>query len=192
MMANSARDPYWQAGVRRESMDHPESKKLIEDECSVCHMPMARTVSKAMGQAPQIFAHLPFDAGKPLSKLAQDGVSCSLCHQITEDKLGTKDSYVGGYVVDTKKPRGERTEYGPYEVEKGHNRIMRTSSGGAPPLRASISGSPKYAPLAIRSTPKRWDQTGRLLANCLSRCRTWNGRRAATKIRRVARPAICM
>ena len=26
MMANSARDPYWQAGVRRESMDHPESK----------------------------------------------------------------------------------------------------------------------------------------------------------------------
>ena len=25
MMANSARDPYWQAGVRRESIDHPES-----------------------------------------------------------------------------------------------------------------------------------------------------------------------
>lgn len=135
MMANSARDPYWQAGVRRESMDHPESKKLIEDECSVCHMPMARTVSKAMGQDPQIFAHLPFDAGKPLSKLAQDGVSCSLCHQITEEKLGTKDSYVGGYVVDTKKPRGERAEYGPYEVEKGHNRIMRTSSGGYVPTQ---------------------------------------------------------
>ncbi len=135
MMANSSRDPYWQAGVRRESIDHPESKKLIEDECSVCHMPMARTVSKAMGQDPQIFAHLPFDADKPLSKLAQDGVSCSLCHQITEEKLGTKDSYIGGYVIDKKKPRGERAEYGPYEVEKGHNRIMRTSSGGYVPTQ---------------------------------------------------------
>jgi len=42
MMANAALDPYWHAGVRRESLDHPESKALIEDECSKCHMPMAR------------------------------------------------------------------------------------------------------------------------------------------------------
>ncbi|NBC65470.1 MAG: hypothetical protein GVY07_07440, partial [Bacteroidetes bacterium] len=26
MMANSARDPYWHAAVRREVMDHPESR----------------------------------------------------------------------------------------------------------------------------------------------------------------------
>src|SRR5215469_17751795 len=26
LMANSARDPYWQASVRREDMEHPESK----------------------------------------------------------------------------------------------------------------------------------------------------------------------
>ena len=31
MMANSARDPYWQSAVRRETMDHPESRKAIED-----------------------------------------------------------------------------------------------------------------------------------------------------------------
>src|SRR5437879_5643102 len=35
LMANSARDPYWQGSVRRESIDHPESKAGIEDECSV-------------------------------------------------------------------------------------------------------------------------------------------------------------
>ena len=46
MMANSSRDPYWQAGVRRESFDHPESKAAIEDECSVCHMPMTRYEDK--------------------------------------------------------------------------------------------------------------------------------------------------
>src|SRR5262245_28931201 len=49
MMANSARDPYWQAGVRRESIDHPKAQKEIEDECSKCHMPMARYQSRYEG-----------------------------------------------------------------------------------------------------------------------------------------------
>ena len=31
IMANSARDPYWQASVRREGIDHPESKAEVED-----------------------------------------------------------------------------------------------------------------------------------------------------------------
>src|SRR5688572_29979564 len=43
MMANSARDPYWQAGVRRETIDHPRARAAIEEECSRCHMPMANT-----------------------------------------------------------------------------------------------------------------------------------------------------
>src|SRR5258708_27133801 len=42
MMANSARDPYWQASVRRETLDHPQSRGLIEDESCICHMSMAR------------------------------------------------------------------------------------------------------------------------------------------------------
>ncbi|HWR50399.1 MAG TPA: hypothetical protein VN428_04805, partial [Bryobacteraceae bacterium] len=32
IMANSSRDPYWQASVRRETIDHGESKAAIEDE----------------------------------------------------------------------------------------------------------------------------------------------------------------
>ena len=31
IMANSSRDPYWQGSVRREIIDHPESKAAIED-----------------------------------------------------------------------------------------------------------------------------------------------------------------
>src|SRR5688572_24796808 len=50
MMANSARDPYWQAGVRREILDHPESKAAIEEECAKCHMPMASVQSKYEGE----------------------------------------------------------------------------------------------------------------------------------------------
>src|SRR5678815_196557 len=42
VMANSSRDPYWQASVRRESMDHAPATAAIEDTCSRCHMPMMR------------------------------------------------------------------------------------------------------------------------------------------------------
>src|SRR6188474_1608679 len=108
MMANSARDPYWQAGVRRETIDHPESKAAIEDECAICHMPMARYQSKYEGKDAKVFAHLEKGSDEYIDRLARDGVSCSMCHQITKDKLGTRDSFVGGFVVDTTKDKGER------------------------------------------------------------------------------------
>src|SRR5262249_25269826 len=128
MMANSSRDPYWQAGVRRETIDHPTAKALIGDECSKCHMPMARTQSKADGHEGEIFSHLPFDVKKSGDRLAEDGVSCSLCHQIENEKLGTRESFVGGYVIDLKRPVGERRVYGPFDVDKGHTRVMNSSS----------------------------------------------------------------
>jgi hypothetical protein len=133
MMANSARDPYWQAGVRRETLDHPESKAAIEDECAICHMPMARYQTKYEGKDAEVFSHLAFGSSDKMDRLAQDGVSCSMCHQITQDKLGTRESWVGGFVVDTTKGKGERAEYGPYKIEDGQNRVMRTSSGGYRP-----------------------------------------------------------
>jgi hypothetical protein len=136
MMANASRDPYWQAGVRRETMEHPESRAAIEDECSICHMPMARFQAKAAGGEGHVFAHVPFDPDNDDDRLAADGVSCSLCHQITGDKLGTRESFVGGFVVDTAGPKGPRAEYGPYEVDAGHARIMRSSSGGFQPTRS--------------------------------------------------------
>src|SRR5690348_4976687 len=49
IMANSARDPYWQASVRRETIDHSQSGRAIEDECSVCHMPITRYKTKVRG-----------------------------------------------------------------------------------------------------------------------------------------------
>ena len=140
IMANSARDPYWQSGVRRETMDHPTAVKEIQDECSKCHMPMARYEANANGRENEVFSHLGFDAFDPGSKrddkLAQDGVSCSLCHQISKDKLGTRESLVGGFVVDTTRKLGEREEYGPYKVENGQTRIMRTSSEGYKPTES--------------------------------------------------------
>ena len=133
MMANSARDPYWHAGVRRETIDHPESRAAIEEECSKCHMPMAHTQSRFEKREPEVFAHLNFGSDDRMDKMAQDGVSCSLCHQIRPDNLGTPASFVGGFVIDTIRPLGEREEFGPFQIDNGENRIMRSSSGGYRP-----------------------------------------------------------
>ena len=136
MMANSGRDPYWQGSVRRESIDHPESQKAIEDECSICHMPMARYDAKEHGREGEVFSHLPFDTRKPGDKLAEDGVSCALCHQISDKKLGTRESFIGGFVIDPPDSKTERAVYGPFQIEPGLTRVMRTSTGGFRPTEA--------------------------------------------------------
>jgi hypothetical protein len=70
---------------------------------------------------------------KAEDKLAADGVSCSLCHQISKQKLGTRESFIGGFVLDTPDKKDERPIYGPFKIEAGQQRIMRTSSGGFKP-----------------------------------------------------------
>jgi hypothetical protein len=67
-----------------------------------------------------------------MSQLALDGVSCSLCHQISSERLGSPESFVGNFSIDTVKPY-RRTVYGPFEVASSHTRIMRSSTGGYHP-----------------------------------------------------------
>jgi hypothetical protein len=133
IMANSSRDPYWQASVRRETIDHSEVISRIEDDCSVCHMPITRYESKLKGQEGQIFAHLPFNKDKKQGKEAADGVDCSVCHQISAEKLGTRDSFNGGFVVENPQLPKIRPEYGPFKIDLGQVRIMQTSTGGFQP-----------------------------------------------------------
>ncbi len=129
MMANSSRDPYWMAGVRREILDHPKAQAEIEDECTICHMPMARTLAVAAGGKGEMFRLLPTTKGTTEQhRLAADGVSCTLCHQIAPDKLGTPESFVGGFVVAPGPPRMQ----GRYEVDKGRTRIMQSATGVQP------------------------------------------------------------
>lgn len=140
MMANSSRDPYWQASVRRETTDHPMAAAEIEDECSVCHMPMSHTAEHAAGRQGKVFAHLPAfaaaSAGKPVggideaeSRLAHDGVSCTLCHQMTAKNLGTAASFTGGYVIDSSIPIEQRPIYGPFPVDHGLRSVMHSVTG---------------------------------------------------------------
>ncbi len=129
MMAHSARDPYWQASVRRETLVHPAASEVIQHECAACHMPMSRHIAKVNGEKAAVFAHLPIThASGHTALLAADGVSCSMCHQIKKDKLGTKESFTAGFVVDTEKALGQREVFGPYEVDDGRKALMRSSA----------------------------------------------------------------
>lgn len=133
MMANSSRDPYWQAAVRRETIDHPSARAEIEEECAICHMPMSTAAARAAGGRAGVFAHLPVGADtSDQGRLAADGVSCTLCHQISADRLGTPESFVGGFVLSATPPSGDRRMLGPFEIDRGRTAIMRSATGVTP------------------------------------------------------------
>jgi hypothetical protein len=133
MMANAARDPYWQAAVRAEVLDHPAARAEIEHECSACHMPMARLRAKAAGLHGGVFANLPAGvAAGPDATLAADGVSCTMCHLIEADGLGTEASFTAGFVVRGAGDPASGQVFGPYEVDGGRTRVMRSASGFRP------------------------------------------------------------
>ena len=134
IMGNSARDPYWQASVRRETLDHPEVTDKIQDECADCHMPITRYEAKLHGKEGEVFAFLPFKGHTDgESAKAQDGVSCSVCHQISKQGLGTPASFTGGFVIEPPASKGDHPEFGPYQIQPGQTLVMQSSTGGFRP-----------------------------------------------------------
>jgi hypothetical protein len=134
VMANSALDPYWQASVRRETIDHASSTADIEDDCAICHMPIARYHAHLRRRPADIFAHLPLDPALATVREYADGVSCSVCHQITPRNLGQPVSFNGGFEVAGPDASGTHAEYGPFDIDPGLMRIMRSSTGGFQPV----------------------------------------------------------
>jgi hypothetical protein len=129
IMANSSRDPYWQGSVRRESIDHPESKQAIQNECTICHMPAVRMADRDARRDTDAFSRFEhmqlFPEG---DKAAEDGVTCSVCHQIEKTGLGTDATFVGNVVIAKADKDGKRPEYGPFDVDHGHQTVMHSST----------------------------------------------------------------
>jgi hypothetical protein len=129
IMANSSRDPYWQGSVRRESIDHPESNQAIQDECTVCHMPAVRMADRDAGRHTDAFSRFEHMQLFPKGdKAAEDGVTCSVCHQIEKTGLGTDATFVGNVVIAKADKDGKRPEYGPFDVDHGHQTVMHSST----------------------------------------------------------------
>ena len=142
MMANSARDPYWQAAVRREVLDHSVAADAIQDECATCHMPMSRTEARMNGAEGAVFDHLPArERDGRADRLAHDGVACSMCHQITDRNLGTPASFTGGYVISPTDAPAPRPMFGPFNIERGMTTIMRSATTFQPTEGAHVRQS---------------------------------------------------
>jgi hypothetical protein len=133
IMANSSRDPYWQSSVRRESIDHPGSKADIEDDCSTCHMPLTHFTAHSEGRKAEVFSHLPLSGLLSKDGAAADGVSCSVCHQVEKTGLGTPKSFSGNLAFASLNDKHQRPEYGPFNIDHAHQRIMQSSTNGMIP-----------------------------------------------------------
>jgi len=100
-------------------------------------MPIVRYEAKLQGSKGEVFSRLPFDADNKGNAQAEDGVSCSVCHQIGSQKLGTPESFNGGFVVDPPDSKNNHSEYGPFAIQTGHQKIMDSSTGGFRPTQAT-------------------------------------------------------
>jgi hypothetical protein len=158
MMANSARDPYWHAAVRREVIDHPTAQAAIEDKCSTCHMPMHRFTEAQRGGRGLVFANIAALIAIP-NALASDGVSCTVCHQIEPGNFGEPASYDGGFQIDAPAAQAQRTIYGPHAVDAGRQRIMQSATGVVPGEATHLRASEMCATCHTLFT-QAFDETG--------------------------------
>ena len=116
VMANSFRDPYWRAQVAKEIAAAPDAETALAVQalCQRCHAPMVHHSRRLAGQGPIAVAAIAADP------LAQDGVSCTVCHQIQPDGLGDPATFSGQPRIDK-----SRKVYGPYtEPATGPMRMM--------------------------------------------------------------------
>lgn len=132
MMANAAKDPFWQAKVASEVARTPQLKEVIEAKCSSCHMPMAYTQAETDGTQPVMSEDGFLSHQNSLNPAAMDGVSCTLCHQIVDPVLGT-------YYIDTGTEAPDRLIYGPYDDPEQN--VMMNSSGFRPVFGEQVAGS---------------------------------------------------
>ncbi|HMO90575.1 MAG TPA: multiheme c-type cytochrome [Pirellulaceae bacterium] len=138
MMAQSARDPYWRAVLSAEVHATPSQKAHIEDVCTRCHTPMAAPVSTS--PKGEILAFLKADTRQ--SHLGLDGVSCTVCHQITDKNLGTSESFTGHFEINT-----ESKIFGPHA-----NPVTM-------PMQRHVSSTPTHSPHIPKSAPCATCQT---------------------------------
>lgn len=82
MMANASKDPFWRAKVSYEVIKNPELQEEIESTCTRCHAPQGNFNASHNGQTHYSIAELYADP------IANDGVSCTTCHQILEESHG--------------------------------------------------------------------------------------------------------
>jgi len=109
MMANSARDPFWRAVLSAEVGATPSRKALIEEKCTRCHAPMAAPAPES--PPGEVLAYLKQSDQR--SHFGLDGVSCTVCHQITDKGLGSEESFTGHFEINKESSEASRLRRSP-------------------------------------------------------------------------------
>lgn len=151
MMAMSGRDPIFRAQVEWEAASITDSKKAEEVTalCMSCHSVMGERSHPELAAsiantnlAPNIDAedHSPSDnPGYEFGALARDGVSCMVCHRMTDENLGEPASFTGKFSVTPGKEI-----FGPYkdvQEQPMHNAIGMTPKQGKHIQSSALCGS---------------------------------------------------
>ena len=121
-----------------------------------------------------MFAHLPIGSAasgpsRRSSRLAADGVSCTVCHQISSEQLGTRESFNGEFVMKPTPADGARPIFGPYRVDAGRKTIMRSVTGFAQEEAPHIKQSELCATCHTLITQALRARTATSSARCPSR-----------------------
>ncbi len=152
MMANAVRDPYWLAKVAAELKRNPQLEDVINDKCTRCHAPMANDALKKAGQPIKLFGTGINHPDNDFFDAAMDGVSCTVCHQISDDGLlGTAQSNSGNFTVEVYADKADRPAYGQYPQPVAAP--MRDNSNFTPKHSAHISSSALCATCHDLKTP---------------------------------------
>lgn len=81
MMGNSSKDPLWRAKVSSEVQAFPSIASVIENKCTSCHAPAGNFNAHHNGQD-----YSTNDLAADV--IGNDGVQCTVCHQITAENIG--------------------------------------------------------------------------------------------------------
>jgi hypothetical protein len=149
MMANSARDPIFRAVLSRERARAPNIASVIEGECLTCHAPMLATEAHAAGGHAALASLYEVSAD---GALGRDGISCTLCHQLSPDGLGTEAQFSGRYVIGT-----ARQIFGPHAAP--FTRPMENEVGFTPVAAPHMDESRVCSPCHVLVT-SRFEEDG--------------------------------
>lgn len=124
-MALAARDPFYLASFADELASRPNLQAEVQATCTRCHAPEA-AIELEVASATPTFTMLTSEIS-PTAHLAREGVACTLCHQILDEGLGSRESFTGGFTVGS-----ERKIFGPY------------ANPTTDPMRTLVSYVPTY------------------------------------------------
>jgi hypothetical protein len=116
LMGLAGRDPVFHAQLESETTLRPNLTGYLEDTCYRCHGVMGQRQIHLDSGAP--FQHAMVyavgnDRQAKYGALARDGISCTVCHGMSPEGLGTPATYTG--LFNTAPPN---EVYGPYQDPK--------------------------------------------------------------------------